>query len=164
MVASRLLFVRAVVLALLIIAFDQVTKLWVLDYFSLNPSPNTITSFFNLVLVFNKGVSFGMFNHEIAYMPVVLGAVAVIITGALLVWLAKTTQGLTALALGLLIGGAIGNLIDRIRLGMVVDFLDFHAFGWHWPAFNVADSAVVVGASLLLLQGLVFDKEKRQSS
>jgi signal peptidase II len=79
---------------------------------------------------------------------------ALLISGALVVWLARETRMLTRLALGLVLGGAVGNAIDRLRFGAVVDFLDFHALGYHWPAFNVADSAIVIGAGLLVLESL----------
>src|SRR5690606_9236152 len=86
--------------------------------------------------------------------PWVLSGLALAVVVLLLVWLRRVDHVLTATGLGLIIGGALGNVIDRVRFGAVLDFLDFHAFGWHWPAFNVADSAISVGAVLLLVVAL----------
>jgi len=113
-----------------------------------------VTSFFNLVMTCNRGVSFGMFNRESDYGPLLLTGLAVVIIIALSVWLWRATTRTSVLALGMIIGGAAGNVVDRVRFGAVVDFLDFHAFGYHWPAFNIADSAVCVGAAILVLESL----------
>src|SRR5262249_31761137 len=94
----------------------------------------------------------------------VFAGFALAVVAMLIVWLSKIETRISAAALGFLIGGAIGNVIDRLRYGAVVDFLDFHLGQAHWPAFNVADSAVVTGVGLLLLQSLVFDKKNGQSS
>ncbi len=112
-----------------------------------------VLPFFNLVLVWNRGVSFGMFGDGSAG-PWLLVLLAVGIVAALLWWLRKAEGLLSVASLGLIIGGAVGNVIDRLVHGAVVDFLDFHAAGWHWPAFNVADSAITVGVVLLLAESL----------
>ncbi len=141
-------------IAALIVALDQASKWWLLDLMGRDPRVIEITSFFNLVLGLNRGVSFGMFDSaEVGPWPFLLLAAA--ITVALLVWLTKAGQRWTATALGLIIGGAIGNAIDRVRFGGVVDFLDFHAFGRHWPAFNVADSAICIGVIMILIESLL---------
>ena len=118
-----------------------------------------MTPFFNLVLVWNRGVSFGMFNSGGAFAPWLLSGLALAVVVGLLVWLKRSDQLLTGLGLGLVIGGAFGNLIDRIRFGAVVDFLDFHLAGWHWPAFNLADAAICVGAVLMLADGLLVRRQ-----
>ncbi|MGI9506383.1 MAG: signal peptidase II [Geminicoccaceae bacterium] len=118
-------------------------------------NPIRVTSFFDLVLVWNRGVSFGMFNNAGAYGPMILSGIAIAVVLGLLYWLRQAENRLTVMALGLVIGGALGNVIDRFRFGAVVDFLDFHIAGYHWPAFNVADAAICVGAVLLLLDGLL---------
>lgn len=112
-----------------------------------------ITDFFNLVLGYNTGVSFGMFGGA-GLPPYVLSGVSFAIAVVLLAWLARTTTGLIATALGLVIGGAFANGTDRLLHGAVTDFLDFHVAGWHWPAFNVADIGIVCGAGLLVVDSL----------
>ncbi len=134
---------------------DQVTKALVLDFFEsrtyLLPRGLALTGFLNLVLVHNTGVSFGLLSNN---GPWVLAGLTVVIVLVLGTWLVRTHSRLVAGALGLIIGGAVGNLMDRVRLGAVTDFVDVHAFGYHWPAFNVADSAITVGAVLLILESL----------
>jgi len=141
-------------IAAFIVALDQASKWWLLELMGRDPRVIEVTSFFNLVLGLNRGVSFGMFDSaEMGPWPFLLLAAA--ITVALLLWLAKAGQRWTAAALGLIIGGAVGNAIDRVRFGGVVDFLDFHAFGRHWPAFNVADSAICIGVIMILIESLL---------
>lgn len=139
------------IVAGLVLALDQATKALAL---SLLAEPVTVTPFFNLVLVWNRGVSFGMLGGLGPWGPSLLTGLALAVAAVLVVWLRRERRALTSLALGLVIGGAIGNAIDRIRFGAVVDFLDFHLSGYHWPAFNVSDSAIVIGAALLILDGL----------
>ncbi|HYE00409.1 MAG TPA: signal peptidase II [Alphaproteobacteria bacterium] len=114
----------------------------------------TVTSFFNIVLAWNPGVSFGMFAGAHDLMPWILSAVAIAISAVLLRWLWRAESAMAAAGLGMIVGGAIGNVIDRARFGAVVDFLDFHIAGYHWPAFNVADSGITVGVALLLIDSL----------
>jgi signal peptidase II len=137
--------------ALAILLVDQASKAIVL---ALLAEPIRVTGFFNLVLVWNRGVSFGMLGGLGASAPWLLIGLALAVAVALTIWLWREARVLTGLALGLVIGGALGNAIDRARFGAVVDFLDFHLSGYHWPAFNVADSAIVVGAGLLVLDSL----------
>lgn len=110
----------------------------------------TITPFFNLVKVWNPGVSFGMLQ-DIPNGQWVLSGLAIVIVAFLFVWLRKVDDRFNAIALGLIIGGALGNIIDRLRFSAVFDYLDFHAFGYHWPAFNLADSFIFIGVLLLLI-------------
>ena len=119
-----------------------------------------LTSFFNLVMVWNPGISFGMFN-DIAQSHYVFSALATVIVIALLLSLVKTHHTLYLWAIGCICGGALGNVIDRLRFGAVADFFDFHLYGHHWPAFNIADIAVCVGAFLLCLD--VFIQPKSES-
>lgn len=157
LLASRKLFLAALALALLVLVLDQASKYAVLKHAS--ELPRAVLPFFNLVLVFNKGVSFGLFNAQESS-PYLFSLLAIVIVFFLVRWLATCESRVAAAGLGLLIGGAIGNVFDRLLHGAVVDFLDFHAFGHHWPAFNIADSAVVIGVGLLLLQSLVFDTKR----
>jgi signal peptidase II len=141
-------------IALLTVVLDQLSKWIVLDTFE--PGVGiAVTPFFNLVLVWNRGVSFGMFNSGGSFAPWLLSGLALAVVVALGAWLQRTEQRLTALGLGLVIGGALGNVVDRIRFGAVVDFLDFHLAGYHWPAFNVADAGICVGAALMVADGLL---------
>lgn len=145
---------RILLLALLVLLLDQASK-WIILLRVMDP-PRIIevTSFFNLVLVYNRGVSFGLLASDLAWKPFALAAMALVIVGLLLWWVRGQQGALPRYGSGLIIGGAIGNMIDRFLHPGVVDFLDFHLAGWHWPAFNVADAAIVCGVGLLLLDGL----------
>jgi len=142
-------------LAALIVLVDQATKLTierVFDYGDVHP----ITGFFNLVLTHNRGAAFSFLAGASGWQKHFLSAIAIIASLFILFLLARHgTQRLFSLALALILGGAVGNVIDRIAYGHVIDFLDFHWRGWHWPAFNVADSAIVCGAALLILDELL---------
>ncbi len=142
------------VVAALVIVVDQVTKWVILAVVMQPPRIVEVTEFFNLVLVWNRGISFGLADGGTGAMRWVLVALAGAITVGLLVWLAGMRRPFLAVVIGLVIGGAVGNLIDRVRFGAVVDFLDFHAYGYHWYAFNVADTAISVGVGLLLIDSL----------
>lgn len=149
---------RSLVAALTLIGsvllLDQVTKWWLLQQVMQPPRVIEVTPFFNLVLVWNRGVSFGLFNTGSPYNSPVLAVLSLAVAGALGVWLWRETRVTLRLALGSIIGGAIGNTIDRLLHDGVVDFLDVHVFGLHWPAFNVADAAITVGAMLLIWDAL----------
>ena len=140
-------------LAAAIVVVDQVSKWWIVERVMQPPSVIPVTPFFNLVMGWNRGVSFGLFNSDTAVTWVFV-ALALAIVAFLVAWLAKADRAFIAVALGAVIGGAIGNVIDRIRFGAVADFLDFHAFGHHWPAFNAADAAISAGAVLLIIDAL----------
>jgi signal peptidase II len=141
-----------------VIILDQISKAAVLAHID---EPVKILPVFNLVLVWNEGISFGIFNDGAAG-PLILTGLSLVITAFLLIWLWRAAKAPLAIALGLVIGGALGNVLDRLGRGAVVDFLDFHAGQWHWPAFNVADSCIVMGVAFLVLDGLFFEpKEKR---
>ena len=115
-----------------------------------------ITGFFNLVLAHNRGAAFSFLSDAGGWQRALFIAIAVAATAVIVVMLARhSSERLFSSGLALILGGALGNLWDRIVLGHVVDFLDFHAFGWHFWAFNLADSAITVGAALLILDGLL---------
>lgn len=144
---------KGLITAAIVLVLDQISKYFVLQYLidkQAAVSGIEVLPFFNLVLVWNRGVSFGLFNQDDSLMPYLLMALAAVLVLLVLRWLWRAETRVEALAFGLIIGGAIGNVVDRIRYGAVVDFLDFHAFGHHYPAFNVADSSIVVGACLIL--------------
>ncbi|WP_282607498.1 signal peptidase II [Pelagibius sp. Alg239-R121] len=142
------------VLATIVVVLDQLTKWLILEVVMQPVQTFEITGFFNIVLAFNRGVSFGLFGNDTTWMPYVLSAVAAAIVVGLLIWLRGQDHRINAVAVGLVVGGAIGNVIDRIRIGVVVDFLDFHFAGWHWPAFNVADMAITLGVAVLMFASL----------
>jgi len=138
----------------LVIVVDQVSKIIVLS--ALGPFQGvSVTPFFNLVVVLNTGISFGLFASEGELARYLLVALALIVSIILMRWLASSTNRFVCAALGMIIGGAFGNVIDRLVHKAVVDFLDFHLYGWHWPAFNVADSAITIGVALFVLASLL---------
>lgn len=138
---------------------DQATKLYFYDLLVIGGVRFIeVLPFFNLVTVWNYGVSFGMLTNDSQIGPWLFVAVALAIVAALFTWLRRAATRMVAIALGLVIGGAIGNVVDRLTYGAVFDFLDVHAFGWHWPAFNLADSGISIGVILLLADGLLGDK------
>lgn len=154
---------RGLVAAALVVVLDQATKWWILNIVMMPPKVIEVVPFFNLVLTWNRGVSFGLFNSGSPLNALILPIVAIAIAGSLLVWLMRVDRMILALALGLIIGGAVGNLIDRFRFGAVADFLDVHALGYHWPAFNVADSAITIGVVVLIADSLFGSAERRKT-
>ncbi len=147
-------FRQGLLIALAAIITDQASKWWML---SILPSPGRsieLAPFFNLVHFWNWGISFGLFSEHREAGRWVLIFLAVIIVVVLFFWLRKAENKLIAGGLGLIIGGALGNVIDRLVHSAVFDFLDFHVAGYHWPAFNAADSFITVGAVLLIFDSL----------
>ena len=155
----RLGLVVAVVAALV----DQLAKAWVVSFFARAAGErlHPVTPFLNLVLTLNRGMSFGLFNTHAAFNAVIFTVLAAAIVAALLVWLARTREPLLQVAIGLVIGGAIGNVADRLARGAVVDFLDFHLSAWHWFSFNLADAAISIGVALMVIDGLRSGREAR---
>lgn len=140
------------IVAAVIIAVDQVSKMYLIDLMARYPHGIEVTSFFNLVMVWNRGVSFGMFAGD--NMRWILVAVAGVISIVVFFWLRNATNRMLSIGLGLVLGGAIGNIIDRVRFGAVADFFDFDLIFMRWPAFNVADMAIVVGVIVILFENL----------
>ncbi len=146
-------------LAAVLLVADQASKYWVLEVLDL-PSLGSVPLFeagavgLNLTMVWNRGVTFGLLSGDGPLNHIILALVAAVIAGFLLRWLAKAETRTVAAALGAVIGGAIGNVIDRLRFGAVVDFVDAHAWGWHWYVFNVADAGIVCGVGVLLADAL----------
>jgi len=144
----------ALAIAAAVVVADQASKWAIVELVMQPPRTVEVTGFFNLVLTFNSGISFGFLGGAAAWKPWLLAALAVGIVAVLLNWLRRQPEPLLALAIGLISGGAVGNTIDRLRHGGVVDFLDFHLGDWHWWAFNLADTAVATGVAMLVLDGL----------
>jgi signal peptidase II len=151
-------------IALAGLVVDQVVKTWLLFGFDLGQQGRVfITPFFDLVLVWNRGISYGLFAADSQAQVWFLVAVKAAITLALVIWLVRNTDRLTAIALGLLIGGAIGNTIDRVLYGAVVDYASLHAFGYYWYVFNLADVWVVAGVALLLYDAFLVGRSQKVS-
>ncbi len=143
-------------MALAILVADQISKWWVLEVFDLPARVSVpVLPFLNLTMVWNRGITFGLLSSDSGWGAALLAAVALGVVVALTVWLWQAERMAVALALGAVAGGAVGNVIDRIAYGAVVDFLHAHAWGWSWYVFNVADAAIVCGVGLLLLDSLL---------
>ena len=161
------------------IILDQLSKWWILEHvfkpqmsepslgffewltspFRLPFAQVEILPFFNLTMVWNQGISFGMFQSGNPWPLIIMASVIVTIFS---IWLNRATKGFEIAALSLVIGGAIGNIIDRLHFKAVADFLDFHFMGWHFPAFNVADSCISIGIMMLIIFNLFFANDKEQ--
>jgi signal peptidase II len=149
--------------SVLVIVLDQLTKLWAvsaLDY----AEPVAVVPFFNLTLLHNTGAAFSFLSEAGGWQRWFFALVALIISGVILGWLRRLPRDKVwlAIALALVLGGALGNVWDRLTLGYVIDFLDLYYRGWHWPAFNLADSAIFVGAAMLIIDSL--RAERRDNS
>lgn len=145
---------RWLALAAAIVVGDQLAKYAAVQFLAIGKAI-AVTPFFNLVLVYNSGAAFSILSDAAGWQRLIFIAIA-LIASVWIVWLLRKYphQRLFALALSLVLAGAVGNVIDRIAFGAVIDFLDFHAWGYHWPAFNVADSAITCGAALLVWDAL----------
>ncbi len=156
---------RLLLLIIGIIVSDQLTKKWVVDSFQLHESREIIPGFFNFTYLTNKGAAFGLLaNVDAAWRHwffIAVAAVALIVL-IFAYFKLKDCQRFYGVALAFIAGGAIGNLIDRIRLGSVVDFLDVYVSNHHWPAFNVADSAICVGVAVFILANILEERDKKK--
>src|SRR6185312_5131658 len=142
--------------ALVVLAADQVSKWWVVTVIDL-PTIRQIVllPMLNLTMVRNQGITFGLLNGFGTWGHLILAAIALAVVVALGVWLRRAESRLVAVALGAIAGGAVGNVIDRLRFGAVVDFIHAHLGDWHWYVFNVADAAIVCGVAALVLENLL---------
>lgn len=149
----------------IVLVADQLSKLWVVNNFNLYDAKEIIPGLFNLVYVTNTGAAFSMFADVDSpwrhYFFVSVSSIAIVGLTIAGVRLRKINK-VYVMALALIAGGAAGNLVDRLRMGAVVDFLDFYAGGYHWPAFNVADSGICIGACLFLLINFNDTKKTKQ--
>ena len=152
-----MMFRAALVIAGLVLAADQFSKWLILTQVMAPPRDIAVLPIFTLVLAWNPGISFSQLGHV---GPWILSGLAIAIIAGLLVWLRGQRRPWPAVALALIIGGALGNVIDRLRFGAVVDFLLVHWRQWYFPAFNLADSAITVGVVLLLIDGLFLQSKK----
>ena len=147
------------IVASAVIILDQATKWWVVTIFMDPPRVVDVWPFFNVVMVWNKGVTFGFLGNAPFWGQWAFVGLSLAIVAILLLWLRRVETKWRAAAIGLIIGGALGNVIDRINYGAVADFLDFHVAGYHWPAFNFADSAITVGVAIMFFDALFGPKE-----
>jgi signal peptidase II len=153
-------YIRLALVAGLIVSADQITKALILKHLSLHESIPVIAGLFDITHILNPGGAFGlMANMSVVVRTVVFLLISSLAVGLIFYFYIKTPSGHAFLAVGfaLILGGAIGNLVDRVRFGMVVDFLDFYIGKYHWPAFNIADSAITVGLFIFLYH-LLFKK------
>ncbi len=144
-----------IAVAAAVVLLDQATKWWIVNEVMRLPRLIEVLPVFDIVLVWNRGASFGMLGRDGPWARWLLIVLAAAIGIALIVWIARTRSARVAAALGMVLGGAVGNMLDRMRFGAVIDFLDFHLGDAHWPAFNVANSAITVGVVLLLVDALI---------
>ena len=174
--------IKTIFLAIFIITTDQLSKWAVMEHvlrplYPIDGEPRglldwlvsaperlpylgmDVLPFFNWVVVWNQGVSFGMLSNDTNYGPYLLIALSFAIVIGFLIWMFRTDDRAHQIGIGLVIGGAIGNVIDRFRFGAVFDFLDFHIFGLHWPAFNIADSAICIGVFILMIYAFLFERK-----
>lgn len=167
--AKGSLLVRAGLLMIVVLVLDQLTKYWAVSmlfgrdfsdpalFAALPPRAIEVTGFLNWVLVGNTGVSFGLFAGAGLWVFI---PVALIIAAFLIGWLLRSGMRWLVWPVGLIVGGAIGNVVDRLRFGAVIDFIDVHAAGYHWPAFNVADSAVFIGVAVVVVEAILGPKKQ----
>ncbi|MBI5861488.1 MAG: lipoprotein signal peptidase [Rhodocyclales bacterium] len=148
-------------LAACVIVLDQASKAWVLANFRLMET-QPVTSFFNLILIFNSGAAFSFLATAGGWQKWFFVGLALAVAAVLLRMLRQhAAERLLPAALALILGGALGNVVDRLRFDAVVDFLDFYLAGYHWPAFNVADSAITIGVVLMLVHQLRQPRENK---
>jgi signal peptidase II len=142
-------------IAAAVLFLDQLHKWWMIDIFRIGEKGKvTVTPFFDLVMVWNEGISYGLFKQGSVHGQYALAAFAIAASVALALWMAQFAERLPAIATGLIIGGALGNAMDRLAYGAVADFFSFHAFGFYWYVFNIADMAIVAGVCGLLYDSL----------
>ena len=157
---------RGLAVAVLTLSLDYLSKAAILAHFDTDcfgrPASERVTAFLDLVLTCNTGISFGILNRT-GVNALVFSLAAAIVIVVLVVWLRRVQATFLAVAIGLIIGGAAGNVVDRLRFHGVVDFLYFHAGTWYWPAFNLADSAICLGVAAMLLDGVLLRRGAAQA-
>lgn len=145
-----------------VLVADQVSKVLIVDFMAGRGfQPLDVMPHVRLVMVWNRGISFGMLSQESGILRWGLSALAFAIAAGLMIWVARQNDLWAILGGGLVAGGAVGNAIDRMVHGAVADFIDLHAGGWSWPAFNVADSAITAGVGILILNALLRPDRRR---
>jgi signal peptidase II len=148
-------------LSLIIVILDQLSKVWVNTHLPFN-QPLAVLPLFNLRLLYNTGAAWSILATAGGWQRWFLSSLALVISLLIVIWLSRLTrqQWWLACTLALILGGAVGNLVDRIAYGYVIDFIDIYYQSWHWPAFNLADSAISVGAIMLLLEAVLSNSQR----
>jgi signal peptidase II len=142
--------------ALVVLIADQASKWWILDVVRLpDVGQIVLLPVLNLTMVWNRGVTFGLLTDFGQWSYLLLAAVALAVIGALVIWLRRAESRLVAIALGAIVGGALSNVVDRLRFGAVVDFIHAHLGAWSWYVFNLADAAIVCGVAALVVDGML---------
>jgi len=152
-------YIISLIIIIISIILDQISKSMAVENFAINPSPTKITDFFNVVLTFNRGISFGMFGAE-KYANLIFTISSSLIVIFLISWIKKEDKWVIIIPISLIIGGAIGNVIDRFKYGAVVDFLDFFYNNFHWPAFNLADAFITIAVVILGIENFITSAKK----
>ena len=149
---SKISMLRWGIIAVVILLIDQASKWLVLRHLDLEEAVQVMPGF-NLQLAFNKGAAFGFLSQHSGWQRFLFVGLAIFVSISILVWLYRLNQKqfLDGLALSVILGGALGNLLDRIRFGQVIDFIDIYYQNWHWYTFNIADIAICIGAAILML-------------
>ena len=149
--------------ALVVLAADQASKYWILHVLDLPELRQVVLlPVLNLTMVWNQGVTFGLLNGLGSWSHFVLAAIALLVVAALAVWLRRAENPVAAVSIGAIAGGAVGNVIDRLRYGAVVDFIHAHIGEWSWYVFNVADAAIVCGVAALILEGQLLRRSRHK--
>jgi signal peptidase II len=150
-----------VIAALIVLAADQASKYWILNVLGLRELHEVVLlPVLSLTMVWNQGVTFGLLNGLGSWSHFILAGVALLVVAALAVWLRRADNPVTAVSIGAIAGGAVGNVIDRLRYGAVVDFIHAHIGEWSWYVFNVADAAIVCGVAALILEGQLLRRSR----
>ncbi len=147
--------------ALLTLAADRLTKIWIVRNFFLYQSQEVIDGFFRITYLLNRGAAFGILSEgNVSWVRpfLILISLLALFLIAYLAVITEENQYISRISLGIILGGAIGNLFDRVIQGRVIDFLDFYLRGYHWPPFNIADAAITVGVFLFIISQLVLNK------
>ena len=154
-------FLLGLIFGVLILVIDQISKWWIVTEIMTPPRYIPVFPSFNLVMGWNRGISFGIFDSSSPPNQWLLISLALIIVTILLIWLWRSESRIISVSLGMIVGGALGNVIDRIHYGAVADFLDFYIGDFHWPAFNIADAGITIGVIILVLESIFIGSEKK---
>lgn len=157
-------YLGLLLLGVALVGLDQVTKSYILQAFQQGDIPVAVNDFFNVVLAWNKGVSFGFLSTNEAMMPYVLAGFSIIVSILLFVWLIRESILTIRIGLVFIIAGGLGNAYDRLVYGAVVDFIQVHYQDWYFPAFNVADICINIGVGLVLVDLLFFSDQRSKKT